>query len=434
MSDEVGFYNYFSIFMLLRMDAMNRNVTCWVRHCLRAAIVVSVTAGSLSAYADTVKIDAKINYQIIQGFGGMNGAGWINDLTTEQINTAFGNDAGQIGLSIMRIRIDPDSNKWNIQVPSARQAISLGAQLMATPWTPPAYMKSNNSLINGGRLLPAYYSAYTSHLLDFSKYMQTNSASLYAISIQNEPDWKPDYESCEWSGDEFKNYLKSQGSKFGSLNIIVGESLGFNPKLTDPVLNDSDASKYVAIVGGHLYGTTPKPYPLAQNAGKQIWMTEHYVDSKQSANNWSSALDVATELNASMVANYNAYVWWYIRRSYGLLTEDGKVSKRGYVMSQYARFVRPGFQRIQATENPQSNVHLTAYKNSDGKMVIVAVNTNDSDQMLSLNISNANVGKFEKYSTSAVLNVEYGGTSQVDNSGKATVWLNPLSVTTFVGK
>ncbi|QKO13985.1 hypothetical protein HAT91_02356 [Dickeya solani] len=67
-------------------------------------------------------------------------------------------------------------------------------------------------------------------------------------------------------------------------------------------------------------------------------------------------------------------------------------------------------------------------------MVIVAVNTNDSDQMLSLNISNANVGKFEKYSTSAVLNVEYGGTSQVDNSGKATVWLNPLSVTTFVGK
>ncbi len=413
---------------------MNRNVTCWVRHCLRAAIVVSVTAGSLSAYADTVKIDAKINYQIIQGFGGMNGAGWINDLTTEQINTAFGNDAGQIGLSIMRIRIDPDSNKWNIQVPSARQAISLGAQLMATPWTPPAYMKSNNSLINGGRLLPAYYSAYTSHLLDFSKYMQTNSASLYAISIQNEPDWKPDYESCEWSGDEFKNYLKSQGSKFGSLNIIVGESLGFNPKLTDPVLNDSDASKYVAIVGGHLYGTTPKPYPLAQNAGKQIWMTEHYVDSKQSANNWSSALDVATELNASMVANYNAYVWWYIRRSYGLLTEDGKVSKRGYVMSQYARFVRPGFQRIQATENPQSNVHLTAYKNSDGKMVIVAVNTNDSDQMLSLNISNANVGKFEKYSTSAVLNVEYGGTSQVDNSGKATVWLNPLSVTTFVGK
>nr|ERO59009.1 YnfF [Dickeya solani D s0432-1] len=375
---------------------MNRNVTCWVRHCLRAAIVVSVTAGSLSAYADTVKIDARINYQTIQGFGGMDGAGWINDLTTEQINTAFGNDAGQIGLSIMRIRIDPDSNKWNIQVPSARQAVSLGAKLMATPWTPPAHMKSNNSLINGGRLLPAYYSAYTSHLLDFSKYMQTNSASLYAISIQNEPDWKPDYESCEWSGDEFKNYLKSQGSKFGSLNIIVGESLGFNPKLTDPVLNDSDASKYVAIVGGHLYGTTPKPYPLAQNAGKQIWMTEHYVDSKQSANNWSSALDVATELNASMVANYNAYVWWYIRRSYGLLTEDGKVSKRGYVMSQYARFVRPGFQRIQATENPQSNVHLTAYKNSDGKMVIVAVNTNDSDQMLSLNISNANVGKFEK--------------------------------------
>lgn len=413
---------------------MNGNTTYWVRNCLQAAIFISAATSSLAIYADTVKIDAKTNYQVIQGFGGMNGAGWINDLTTEQINTAFGNDTGQIGLSIMRMRIDPDSNKWNIQVSSARQASSLGAKLMATPWTPPAYMKSNKSLTNGGRLLSEHYSGYTSHLLDFSKFMQTNGAPLYAISIQNEPDWKPDYESCEWSGDDFKNYLKSQGSKFGSLKVIVGESLNFNHNLTDPILNDSEASKYVSIVGGHLYGTTPKSYPLAQNAGKQVWMTEHLVDSKQSANNWSSALDVASELNASMAANYNAYVWWYIRRSYGLLTEDGKVSKRGYVMAQYARFVRPGFQRIQATENPQTNVHLTAYKNSDGKMVIVAVNTNDSDQLLSLNISNSKVSKFEKYSTSEVLNVEYGGSYQVDSTGKANVWLNPLSVTTFVGK
>nr|AAL16415.1 endo-xylanase [Dickeya chrysanthemi] len=413
---------------------MNGNTTYWVRNCLQAAIFISAATSSFAIYADTVKIDAKINYQVIQGFGGMNGAGWINDLTTEQINTAFGNDTGQIGLSIMRMRIDPDSNKWNIQVSSARQASSLGVKLMATPWTPPAYMKSNKSLTNGGHLLSEHYSGYTSHLLDFSKFMQTNGAPLYAISIQNEPDWKPDYESCEWSGDDFKNYLKSQGSKFGSLKVIVGESLNFNHNLTDPTLNDSEASKYVSIVGGHLYGTTPKSYPLAQNAGKQVWMTEHLVDSKQSANNWSSALDVASELNASMAANYNAYVWWYIRRSYGLLTEDGKVSKRGYVMAQYARFVRPGFQRIQATENPQTNVHLTAYKNSDGKMVIVAVNTNDSDQLLSLNISNSKVSRFEKYSTSEVLNVEYGGSYQVDSTGKANVWLNPLSVTTFVGK
>ncbi|ACS85921.1 glycoside hydrolase family 30 protein [Musicola paradisiaca] len=413
---------------------MNGKVNDWVRHCLRATVLVSATTIALSVHAATVSIDADVNYQTIQGFGGMNGVGWINDLTTDQINTAFGNDTGQIGLSIMRIRIDPDSNKWNKQVSSARQVSTLGAKIMATPWTPPAYMKSNNSLINGGRLLTEHYSGYTSHLLDFSNYMQNQGAPIYAISIQNEPDWKPDYESCEWSGDDFKNYLKSQGAKFGSLKVIVGESLNFNHNLTDPTLNDSDASQYVAIVGGHLYGTTPKSYPLAQNAGKQLWMTEHYVDSKQSANNWSSALDVATELNASMVANYNAYVWWYIRRSYGLLTEDGNVSKRGYVMAQYAKFVRPGFQRIQATENPQTNVHLTAYKNAEGKMVIVAVNTNDSDQLLTLNISHADVGKFAKYSTSETLNVGYGGSYQVDNSGKTNVWLNPLSVTTFVSQ
>jgi glucuronoarabinoxylan endo-1,4-beta-xylanase len=386
-----------------------------------------------TVHAATVNINADTGYQVVRGFGGMNGAGWINSLTTEQVNTAFGNGDGQIGLSIMRMRIDPDSATWNIQVPAALQAHSLGANLLATPWTPPAYMKSNNSLINGGRLLSQYYPDYTAHLLNFASYMNTSGAPLYAISLQNEPDWKPAYESCEWSGDDFKNYLDSQGSRFGSLNLLVGESLNFNHNLTDPVLNDSNAAQYVAIIGGHLYGTTPQPYPLARNSGKQVWMTEHLIDENESANYWPSALKLGSELNDSMGANYNAYIWWYIRRSYGLLTEDGQVSKRGYVMAQFAKFVRPWFQRIEATENPQSNVHLTAYKSPDNKIVIVAVNTDNSDQELTLNIENAQPEKFVKYSTSETLNVGYGGSYEVKD-GKTTVWLNPQSVTTFVNQ
>lgn len=101
----------------------------------------------------------------------MNGAGWINDLTPAQVDLAYGSGNGQIGLSILRMRIDPSSSGWATQVPTATRVHALGGLVFATPWTPPAYMKSNNSLVNGGKLLTNYYGAYTQHLLDFANYI-----------------------------------------------------------------------------------------------------------------------------------------------------------------------------------------------------------------------------------------------------------------------
>lgn len=66
----------------------------------------------------------------------------------------------------------------------------------------------------------------------------------------NEPDWHPDYESADWSGSDFLNYLVSEGSKFGSLKVIVGESVGFNFSITDPVLNNATANQATSIVAG----------------------------------------------------------------------------------------------------------------------------------------------------------------------------------------
>lgn len=383
------------------------------------------------AFAQNVSVDTSVEYQTIRGFGGMNGAGWINDLTTAQVNTAYGSGTGQLGLSIMRVRIDPSSSAWSLQVPSAARAKALGAIVLATPWSPPAYMKSNNSLLNGGKLLSQYYSAYTTHLLDFASYMSRNNAPIYAISLQNEPDWHPDYESADWSGDDFVAYLNSQGSRFGSYKVLAAESLSFNTKYTDPILNSVTAREHVDIMGGHLYGTTPKDYPLARQLGKEIWMTEHYTESKNSGNAWPLALDVGTELHNSMNANFNAYIWWYIRRSYGLLLEDGTVSKRGYIMSQYARFVRPGYKRISATEKPYSDVLVTAYKATDGKVVLVVVNKGTSQRQLNLSLKSGGNGAFVKYSTSATLNVGYGG-SYTLSSGATSFSVEPQSVATFV--
>jgi glucuronoarabinoxylan endo-1,4-beta-xylanase len=381
--------------------------------------------------AQTVTINPNSTYQTIRGFGGFNGAGWINDLTPAQVDSAFGTGTGQIGLSVMRMRIDPSSSKWLTQVATAKLAKAKGVTLFATPWTPPAYMKTNNNLISG-RLDPYHYWGYTTHLLDFATYMESNGAKLYAISVQNEPDWDPDYEGCQWNATEFINYLSTQGSRFGSLKVMAPESLNFRKALADPILNNANAAAQFDIVAGHLYGVSPSDYPLARSKGKELWMTEHFTDNAD-ANNWTGAMPVALELHKSMIANYSAYVWWYIRRSYGLLTEDGNVSKRGFIMSQYAKYIRPGYIRIAATEQPYSDVYVTAYKNSSGKIVVVATNTGSSQRQLKLTLGSGSATSFVKYRTSSSVNNQYAGQYSL-NSGVATAYIDPVSVNTFISQ
>ena len=316
-------------------------------------------------------------------------------------------------------------------MPAAQLAKAKGATLFATPWSPPAYMKTNNSLISG-RLSPTYYPDYATHLLNFAAHMQSSGAALYAVSVQNEPDWDPNYEGCQWNSSEFINFLASQGARFGTLKVMAPESLNSSKSLADPILNDANAAPQFDIVAGHLYGVSPSDYPLARSKGKELWMTEHFTDNSD-ANDWAKAMPVALELHNSMVANYSAYVWWYIRRSYGLLTEDGAVSKRGFIMSQYAKYIRPGYTRIAATEKPYADVFVTAYKNSSGKLVVVAVNNGTSQRQVQLQLAAGSASAFVKYRSSASTSNEYAGQYTVTN-GTATAWIDPSSVNTFVSQ
>ncbi len=377
-------------------------------------------------------IDLDTEYQTIRGFGGINVPGWIADLTADQAETAFGNGPGQLGLSILRVRIPFDSNDFAKEVPTAQRAVAHDAIVFATPWTPPANMKTNNNTV-GGELSTGSYDAYADHLLSFRDYMESNGVSLYAISVQNEPDIQVQYESCDWSSSQFINWLTSEGSKFGDTKLIVAESFHFDHGLTDPILNNAAAASHVAIIGGHIYGGGLADYPLARSKGKEVWMTEHYTDSNSSANDWPLALDVGKEVNDCMAANFSAYVWWYIRRSYGLLTEDGMVSKRGYLLAQYAKFIRPGFTRVAISKPSASGVSVTAYKSGEGRIVAVAVNQSTSPQDITLDIYGGCADAFSVITTSGTKNLSDDGTVSVTDH-KASVTLDAQSVTTFVGQ
>lgn len=361
--------------------------------------------------------------QVIRGFGGINMPGWIPDLTTAQVQEAFGTGTGQIGMTMLRIRVSYDSSQFYLEVPTAKLAYSLGATIFASPWTPPAWMKSNDNIV-GGTLDTNSYAAYAAHLKAFADYMSGNGVPLYAISVQNEPDASVTYESCSWNAAQLLNFVKTNAPAIGT-KIIVPESENFNHALSDPILNDPVAAANVSIIGGHIYGGGLTSYPLAVSKRKEVWMTEHLLNNTD----WAGAFGTAQEINDCMNAGMSAYVWWYIRRSYGPIDENSNVTKRGYVMSQYARFVRPGFYRASATANPQANVDVTAYKNGS-KVVIVVLNSGSSISQ-TFTIQNGTVSTFTPYGTSSSKNCAQGSDITVSN-GIFTATLDSSSVTTFV--
>jgi hypothetical protein len=127
----------------------------------------------------------------------------------------------------------------------------------------------------------------------------------------------------------------------------------------------------------------------------------------------------------------NAYVWWYIRRQYSPLWDTGKISKRGYAMAQFSKWVRPGDVRIDATEQPNSGILVSAYKHSDTQATVVAINNSSNAVSQQFTLSGRNVTKVDTYRTSASENI--ASISGVNASGSSfTAQLPANSVSTFV--
>lgn len=393
--------------------------------------------GASEAAAATAYINPSARRQTIRGFGGMAHAAWIGDLTAAQRNTAFGTGEGQLGFSVLRIPVPENQSDFGRDLATAKRAAELGVIVFASPWNPPANMIETfvrGSQTNAKRLRYDMYGAYAQHLNAFNTYMRNNGVNLYGISVQNEPDYAHDW--TWWTPTEMVRFLRENAGSIDT-RVIAPESFQYLKNMSDPILNDPTALANVDIIGAHLYGTPYSnfPYPLfkEKGAGKELWMTEvYYPNSSDSADLWPQALDVGEHIHHAMVdAEFQTYVWWYIRRSYGPMREDGQISKRGAMMAHFARFVRPGYVRIEATANPASNVYVSAYQGPDSRIVIVALNKGTSAVSQQFSLANVTATSVSSWLTDASRNVAPQGTTSMSN-GSLTVTLPPRSMTTFV--
>ncbi|MBO4867174.1 MAG: carbohydrate binding domain-containing protein [Ruminococcus sp.] len=380
-------------------------------------------------------------YQKIDGFGGINHVEWYGDLTDADRAIAFENGNDQLGCTILRVYVNPDKNQWYKVLPTAQYAAKRGITIFASPWEPPASLAENGSAYGGKLHLPKRnYGAYAQHLNDFGKYMKQNGVDLYAISVQNEPDYAKEWTA--WTPDETTDFIANYGDQITSTKLMSPESFQYgaynNGKdYYSKILNNSKAFANCDIFGTHFYGTprSKMDFPALESCGKQLWMTEVYVpDSNVDSNKWPDNLKQAVSIHDSMVVGgMQAYVVWPLRRNYSIIREDThKMSKRGYIFAQYSKFVRPGDVRIDITEQPSTNVWVSAYKNNKNQVTIVAINNTTSGYSQQFSLGK-NIIDVDRWRTSGSENLAKTDNLTIDNGG-TTFWsqLPAQSVSTFV--
>lgn len=407
--------------------------------------------------------------QTIDGFGA---SGAFNQATTlmnypdtvrtKILDLLFSQSSGA-GLSIIRNQIgdgwafptiEPEPGVWDWsgddgQVWLMNEAKNRGTnRFWSTVWSPPAWMKDNGQVPNGGSLSPAHYQDYANYLSTYvQEYSNRFGLNIYAVSLANEPTYTANYSSCLWTGQQFHDFilnnLKPTFRRDGvSTKVMITEDMFWREDLALPTLNDSNTSSRLDIVGGHDYNFSTSPLNVSKSKGKKIWQTEV---SYFSANDTTitDGLRWAKEVHNFMtVVEANAWHYWWLVSD----ATDGEsliqlntsnqtytAAKRLFTIGNFSRFVRPGFVRMNATANPAANLYVSAYRStSNGKFAVVVINDSDTSQTIKYNLNSFNTGSVTPYITSATQNLQKQ--SQINTVNNAfTATIPARSVVTYSG-
>ena len=366
---------------------------------LLACIAAITVNAQISA---TAHISAQNPHQRITGFGGFvcSPQFQYNHMSTADIKKVWGKESS-VGCNIMRLYIPIGKNFWSQSLATAKAAKDLGLIVFASPWGQPAEWKTNNSSNakndNGenGYLKKENWADYAQYLEDYVQYLRTNGVELDAISIQNEPDWPCSYAGCLWSESDMASFVKTYGPTI-SCKVIAPETLAISDSYAN-ALNNDDVLAGFDIYGGHQYGGIQSAYKNLGQKGKELWMTEYLInwnENQPSSRNYDynkDCFDFFRSINTCMLGDFNAWIHYAAKRYYGMLgdgqcgTTSGTVTKRGYIMSHFARFVT-GMTRIDA-DFGESGLEGSAYlsQTCDSVAVVIA-NSSSNDVNLTIDL------------------------------------------------
>ncbi len=301
---------------------------------------------------------------------------------------------GQTDVNLTQFSLAPD--KINL-IPLLKEilAINPAIKIMGSPWSPPVWMKDNNSSI-GGSLQPKYYGVYAQYFVKYIQKMKEEGINIDAITIQNEPLHPGNNPSLLMLAPQQTDFIKNHlGPAFQTASIgtkiIIWDHNCDRPDYPISVLNDPAAKQYIAGSAFHLYAGDISALSTVKNAhpDKDLYFTEQYTPSNGdfsgdlkwhlknvivgAMRNWSKT---ALEWNLANDSNFGPHTPGGCTTCKGGITINSSTSYTQnvgyYIVAHASKFVPAGSIRIGS--NIIGNLHNVAFKTQAGKKVLVVIN------------------------------------------------------------
>ncbi len=311
---------------------------------------------------------------------------------------------------------DVDLKTFNIEhdrkykIPFIKEAMTAAGgklDLFASPWSPPSWMKTNHNMIRGGKLKPEYYDSWAMYYTKFIKEYEKEGIPVWGISVQNEPMATQRWESCVYTAEEERDFLKKhlgptmekEGLKDKKI-IVWDHNRDLMYQRAQTYFDDPEAAKYAWGIGFHWYEDWSGGQPMYENVkrvheaypDKNIFFTEGCAESFNASryNAWT----LGEEYGRSMINDFNngmvGFTDWNI-----LLDETGGpnhvqnfcfapvhgdtrsgeliYTNAYYYIGHFSKFIKPGAKRISSAAS-RSQLLTTAFRNEDGKTVVIVMN------------------------------------------------------------
>ncbi|MFA5293327.1 MAG: glycoside hydrolase family 30 protein [Phycisphaerae bacterium] len=397
---------------------------------------VSLSKDKSAAVCDFVELDVSKTFQVIKGFGGAfteAGAYVLSQIPPEkkdEVLRAYFDEVDGLGYSLCRTHInscdfslsnysyddiegDYELKHFNIAhdkkflipfIKDAMRTSQKGFKLFASPWSPPAWMKTNSQMNNGGKLKTDCYNAWALYFTRYIKAYLDAGISISAVTVQNEPDAVQRWDSCIYSNEEERDFLKFYlGPKFAEqglshIKIIVWDhNKDILVERVSTILSDPQAAKYVWAVGFHWYaGTYFENLSKVHNffSDKHLIATEGCHERGVKLGSWQTGEGYGHAIIGDLNNWTAGWVDWNM-----LLDENGgpnhahnycdapiiadtKTGKLHYQSSYYylghfSKFIKPGAIRIFSSASSK-HLEVTAFQNQNGSVVTVVMNRTEN--------------------------------------------------------
>jgi len=319
-----------------------------------------------------------------------------------------------------------------------------------------------------GRLKRAHYNDYADLLADYVLNFEKNmGTSLNILSVQNEPNWKADWECCYWSGTDLRDFIKLLGQRFpmkgikfgeGGISIMMPEYENFNINFNEmikPSIDDPESEKLITHIALHQYNAPgdassragAREFPEIIATGKRFWQTEVSGSGTYlpKGTGIANALFYARMIHWDLtLTQTNAYLYWWLWTNTSSVDYPGaliliddeelKPALRLYAMGQYSRFIRPGWIRLNCEYTPLAGVYVSAYRSAQtNEIAVVVINETITTSGISLDLEGIEFDSLEIWRTSEKEKLKSVGRQRVSRNC-AVIKASPMSITTYYGK